>query len=148
MPSTHLSLHYHIVFSTKDRLPVITREWRKDLHSYLGGIINGLKGVPLATGGTNDHVHVLFGLRSTHRLDYVMRDLKAGSSLWVHEQVGRKKFDWQPGYFGVTVSPSQIDRVRKYVLNQEEHHKRRSFQEEYLELLKLSRVEYDERYLW
>ncbi len=148
MPSTHLSLHYHVVFSTKGRLPMINRDWRDDLHSYLGGIMNKLKGAPLAVGGVDDHIHTLIGLRSTHRLDYVMRDLKSGSSIWVHEEVGKRKFDWQEGYFCTTVSPSQIQRVRKYVLNQEEHHKKQGFEDEYLELLKLNGIEYDDRFLW
>jgi len=148
MPSTHLSLHYHIVFSTKNRLPMIRTEWRNDLHSYLGGIVKTMNGVPLAVGGIEDHVHMLIGLRSTHRLDYVVRDIKSGSSEWVHNHPGRKSFGWQDGYFGATVSPSQIERVRKYVLNQEEHHKKQSFQDEYIELLKLNGVVYDERYVW
>jgi len=148
MPSTHLSLHFHLVFSTKNRLPIIHKDWRANLHAYLGGIVKGINGVPLAIGGIEDHVHLLIGLRSTHRLDYVLRDIKMDSSSWVHKVVGRKTFEWQGGYLGVTVSPSQIDRVRNYVLNQEEHHRRQTFQEEYLEMLKLSAIEYDERYVW
>ena len=74
MPSTHLSLHFHLVFSTKNRLPIIHKDWRANLHAYLGGIVKGIDGVPLAIGGIEDHVHLLIGLRSTHRLDYVLRD--------------------------------------------------------------------------
>jgi putative transposase len=148
MPSTHLSLHYHLVFSTKNRVPLIAEEWRTNLHSYLGGTVKGIKGVPLAIGGIEDHVHLLVGLRATHRLDYVLRDIKADSSTWVHKVVGQKEFEWQSGYLGLTVSPSHIERVRNYVLNQEEHHRRESFQEEYVELLRLSAIEYDERYVW
>jgi putative transposase len=148
MPATHLSLHYHLVFSTKNRVPLISSDWRPNLHSYLGGIIKGIKGVPLAIGGIDDHVHLLIGVRAIHRLDYFLRDIKADSSSWVHKVVGQKKFAWQSGYLGLTVSPSQIERVRKYVLNQEQHHRRLSFQEEYLELLKLSAIEYDKRYVW
>ena len=148
MPSTHLSLHYHLVFSTKNRIPFIKSEWRFDLHAYLGGIVKGLKGVPLAVGGVEDHAHLLIGLRATHRLDYVVRDVKSGSSGWVHDLVRLRKFEWQGGYLGVTVSPSQIARVKQYILTQEEHHRRKSFQDEYLELLKLSAIEYDERYVW
>ena len=85
---------------------MITKEWRADLHSYLGGIVKGIKGVPLAIGGIEDHVHLLVGLRATHRSDYVLRDIKADSSSWVHNIVGRKKFEWQAGYLGVTVSPA------------------------------------------
>jgi REP-associated tyrosine transposase len=148
MPSTHLSLHYHLVFSTKNRMPFIKVEWRPDLHAYLGGIVKGVKGVPLAIGGIEDHVHLLVGLRATHRLDYVVRDIKADSSGWIHDKIRMKKFEWQSGYLGVTVSPSDIERVRRYILNQEQHHRRKSFRDEYLELLKLSGIEYDERYVW
>ena len=148
MPSTHLSLHYHLVFSTKKRLQMISKDWRDNLHAYLGGIVRGIHGVPLAIGGIEDHVHLLIGLRATHRLDYVLRDIKSDSSAWVHQVVARKNFEWQTGYLGVTVSPSQIERVKKYALNQEEHHRRQTFQEEYLEMLKLSAIEYDDRYLW
>jgi putative transposase len=148
MPSTHLSLHYHLVFSTKNRLPFIKSEWRDDLHAYLGGIVRGLKGVPVAVGGVEDHAHMLIGLRATHRLDYVVRDVKGGSSGWVHETIRVKKFEWQGGYLGVTVSPSQIERVTGYILNQEQHHRRTSFRDEYLELLKLSAIEFDDRYVW
>ena len=148
MPSTHLSLHYHLVFSTKNRVPLIDKAWRADLHAYLGGIVRGIKGVPLAIGGIEDHVHLLIGLRATHRLDYVLRDIKADSSSWVHRTVGERRFEWQIGYFGVTVSPSEIERVKIYVLSQEEHHRRQTYQEELRELLRLAGIEYDERYLW
>ena len=148
MPATHLSLHYHLVFSTREREPFIASDWRANLHGYLGGIVKGIRGVSLAIGGIDDHVHLLVGLRATHRLDYVLRDIKADSSSWVHKVVGQKKFEWQSGYLGLTVSPSQIERVKKYVLNQEKHHRRKTFQEEYLELLELSAIDYDERYVW
>ena len=79
----------------------------------------------MAIGGVEDHVHLLVGLRATHRLDYVLRDIKADSSSWVHQVVNEKRFEWQSGYLGLTVSPSQVERVRKYVLNQEQHHRNR-----------------------
>ena len=148
MPSTHLSLHYHLLFSTKDRLPLIAKDWRPDLHAYIGGIINGIDGLPIAIGGVEDHAHILVGLKAVHRLDYVLRDIKANSSGWVHRELGLREFEWQPGYLGLTVSPSQIERVRKYILKQENVHQRKTFQEEYLELLRLCGIEYDETYLW
>jgi REP element-mobilizing transposase RayT len=138
MPSTHISLHLHLVFSTKERMPMIAREWRDRLHAYLGGIVKGLGGVPLAIGGTEDHVHLLVGLNSSHRLDYFMRDLKADSSEWVHKEIGTRRFGWQKGYGAFSVSPSNIEGVSRYVRSQEQHHQRRTFQEEYLELLKSS----------
>lgn len=148
MPATYCSLHYHVTFSTKDRLPLITKDWRKYLHAYLGGIIKSLGGLPLAIGGIEDHAHLLIGLRATDRLDYVMRDLKAGSSQWAHMTIGKKVFAWQAGYFAVTVSPSHLERVRSYILNQDEHHRHKSFEDEYIEMLKLAGVDYDERYVW
>ena len=109
--------------------------------------MKGLNAAPVAIGGVSDHVHLLVGLRSTHRLDYFIRDVKSSSSEWVHVEL-EKKFEWQTGYGAFSVSPNAMDQVKRYVLNQEEHHRRKTFQEEYLELLKLSGVEYDERYLW
>ena len=91
MPSTLTSLHYHITSSTKNRLPLIKKGWRNDLHGYMGGIIKGLDGIPLAIGGINDHVHLLVGLKSSHRLDYFLRDVKADFSSWVHNDL-KKKF--------------------------------------------------------
>ena len=147
MPSTHTSLHFHIIFSTKDRLPLITKDWRERLHSYLGGIVKGLEGVPIAVGGVEDHVHLLVGLKSKHRLDYFLRDLKADSSAWIHQEL-KRKFEWQKGYAAFTVSPSNIEGVKKYILNQEKHHEKKFYKEELVELLKAGGIEYDEKYLW
>ena len=147
MPSTHTNLHYHIVFTTKERLPLIKDEWRSRLHSYLGGIVKHLEGVPLAIGGINNHVHLLVGLKSSHRLDYFVRDLKADSSKWIHTEL-KEKFEWQKGYGAFTVSPSAIESVRNYVLNQETHHRKKTFEFEYVELLNKSETPYDEKYLW
>jgi len=90
MPSTHTSLNFHLVFSTKERLTLITEEWRDRLHAYLGGIVKGLDGIPLAVGGVADHVHLLVSLKTTYRLDYFMRDLKADSSEWAHKELQKK----------------------------------------------------------
>ncbi len=147
MPSTHTSLNFHLVFSTKERLPLIADDWRERLHAYLGGIVKNLNGVPLAVGGVADHVHVLVSLNTSHRLDYLVRDLKADSSAWIHKEL-KKKFEWQKGYGAFTVSPSNIESVRHYVLHQAEHHRKKTFQEEYIQFLNASGVGYDERYLW
>ena len=92
MPTTYCCLHYHVTFSTRDRYPSITSDWRNNLHAYLGGIVKNLGGVPVAIGGIEDHVHILMGLRATQRLDYVMRDIKSGSSEWIHTTVGKNNF--------------------------------------------------------
>ncbi len=148
MPSTHLSLHYHLIFSTKDRLALMHKDWRGRLHTYMGGIINDLGGIPETIGGVEDHVHLLVGLRATHRLADVLRDLKASSSKWIHEELQKPLFAWQEGYGAFTVSQSQIEVVKTYIANQEAHHHKQTFQEEYLEFLKKNGVEYDEKYLW
>ena len=148
MPSTHLSLHYHLIFSTKDRVASMHSDWRGRLHAYLGGIVNDLGGMPVTIGGVEDHVHLLIGLRATHRLADVLREIKSVSSKWVHEELNKPLFSWQEGYGAFTVSPSQLDAVKRYIANQEEHHHKKTFQEEYMEFLKLSGIEYDEKYLW
>ena len=148
MPSTHLSLHYHLIFSTKNRHPFIDKEWRGRLHAFLGGAVRNLGGTPEAVGGTGDHVHLLVGLRASHSLADVLRDVKSASSHWVHDTVGVRSFGWQDGYGAFTVSASLIERVKNYIGQQEEHHRKKTFQEEYVEFLKQSEVEYDERFLW
>ena len=148
MPSTHLSLHYHLIFSTRDRVPCMQKEWRGRLHAYLGGIVNDLGGVAEKVNGVEDHVHLLIGLRATLCLADVMRDIKAGSSRWMHDEMGLQEFAWQEGYGAFTVSVSQLETVKSYIDQQEEHHRVKTFQEEYVEFLNKCGVEYDERYLW
>jgi putative transposase len=148
MPSIHLALHYHIVCITNDRSPSLAAAWRERLHAYLGGVVRNINGIPEAIGGTADHVHLLMGLRATACLANVVRDVKAVSSRWVHDEIGDQTFAWQEGYGAFTVSVSQCETVRTYIANQVEHHRQRTFQEEYLALLQRSGVAYDERYLW
>jgi len=147
MPSTFLSLHYHLVFSTKEREPIINSSWRSSLHQYLGGTVNGLGGKSEIIGGTVDHVHLLVELRATHTLSDCMRELKKTSSKWVHETILQPTFAWQEGYAAFTVSASGIDEVRRYIENQEEHHRDRSFREELKIMLQRSRVKFEEKYL-
>jgi REP element-mobilizing transposase RayT len=135
------------VFSTKDRQKLITSNLRDDLYGYLGGIIKNLAGVALAIGGIEDHVHILAGLMATHRLDHLMRELKASSSGWVRRE-RNPKFAWQSGYGAFAVSAGNLPKVKSYIHNQFEHHKGKDFKTEYVELLELGRVEYDEKYLW
>jgi putative transposase len=123
-------------------------EWRDRLHAYLGGAIRTVGGVPEAIGGTSDHVHLLAGLRATHRLADVLREIKHSSSQWIHETIGMKEFSWQDGYGAFTVSASKIDEVRSYINSQAEHHRKKTFQEEYIEFLEKSGIEYDEKHLW
>jgi REP element-mobilizing transposase RayT len=145
MSSTHLSLHYHIIFGTKNHEPLIAPTWRGKLHAYLGGIIRTLGGVPESIGGVSDHVHLLIGLRATHCLADVLRELKSVSSGWVHDDLHVKHFAWQEGYGAFTVSASQRDAVRRYIEQQVKHHRTRTFREEYLELLRRHGIDFDER---
>ena len=148
MPSTHLSLHYHLVFSTKERRPFIDAEWRGRLHAYLGGAVRTIGGIAETIGGTSDHVHLLVGLRATNCLADVLREIKHSSSQWIHTDIRERLFEWQRGYGAFTVSASMVDVVRQYIERQEEHHRRKTFQDEYLELLQKSGVAFDEKYLW
>ena len=116
-------------------------------HAYLGGILRDMNVVPEAINGPGDHVHILAGLKATHMLAEVLRQTKRGSSVWIHQH-GISRFEWQEGYAAITVSPSQVNVVKRYIANQEEHHRKKTFEEEYVELLRLSGVEFDERYLW
>jgi putative transposase len=148
MSSTHLSLHFHVVFSTKHRRPLIDVAWRSRLHDYLGGCIRTAGGAPETIGGTVDHVHLLMELRATHCLADVMRDVKRASSLWVHEEIGLRDFGWQDGYGAFSVSVEHRKRLRTYIASQEQHHGGRGFEEEYVALLEHYGVTYDDRYLW
>jgi REP element-mobilizing transposase RayT len=148
MSSTHLSLHFHIVFSTKNRFPFIADDWRERLHSFLGGAVRNASCIPEAVGGTNDHVHLLIGLGATHCLADVMRDIKRASSKWIHETIGERKFGWQDGYGAFTIGASQRDAVKTYIRNQVQHHRKVTFEEEYVDFLKRAELDYDEKYLW
>lgn len=149
MASTLTNLVYHIVFSTKGRVPMITPAIRSELHRYMGGIIKGEGGILLKIGGTVDHVHLVVKLSPVHALSDIMRKLKGNSSKWVNEhQQLTGKFGWQGGYGAFTVSESQIAAVIRYVDDQENHHRKMSFKDELLRILKRHHVDYDERYLW
>ena len=147
MPSTYLSLHYHLVFGTKNREALIAPEWRARLHDYLGGTIRGMGGFPEGVGGVADHVHLLVGLKATHCLADVLRELKKASSAWVREEIGLRAFTWQEGYAAFTVSATSRDAVRHYIANQEEHHRMKPFREELIEMLNKAKTEYDPKYL-
>lgn len=146
MPSTYTQLLYHFIFATKHRQPLISNLWRCRLHEYLCGTITGLGGNPFAVGGVSDHVHILAGLKATHCVADFVRELKKASSHWVKADIRSNDFAWQEGYSAFSVSASARDSVRNYIERQEEHHKRRTFREEWIEFLQKSGIEFDERY--
>jgi putative transposase len=119
MPHSYTQLYYHLVFSTKNREPTIDRALRQQLFPFIGGGIRDEGGTPLTINGVNDHVHILARLRADTAVSDVLRNIKAYSSGWVHKQFpDRSAFLWQAGYGAFTVSPSQLDRVRRYIENQ------------------------------
>ena len=149
MSDSYTNLLYHIIFSTKDRRPLITELRQPRLYDYIGGTIRSLGGISLELNGTEDHVHLLAKLRPDKAVSDVLRDLKANASGWMHDVFPESKaFSWQRGYGAFSVSPSQLNAVLEYVKNQEEHHRAHSFQEEYREFLHKYGVEFDERYVW
>ena len=149
MPSTYSNLLYHIIFSTKQREPLITPGWREELYRYVAGILRGQDGLPLEIGGMPDHLHLVCRTRPDVSVSEIVRLVKANSSKWANERPeGMGRFAWQRGDGAFTVSVSQLDAVRQYVRSQEEHHRTRTFQEEFVEFLKRHEIEFDERYLW
>lgn len=149
MPQSFACLHYHIVFSTKNRRPLIDDDLKQRLYDYVGGILRRHEGILLAAGGTADHVHLLAGIHRTVAVADAVRTIKGNASKWVHETFpDRRAFGWQDGYGAFTVSWSNIDAIKAYLARQEEHHRKRSFEEEFVELLERHGVAYDERYLW
>jgi putative transposase len=150
MPQSYTNLLYHIVYSTKERQPLITNDLQARLYDYIGGMIRKRGGICLAIGGMNDHVHILAKLKPDNALSDVLRDLKANSTGWMHDVFPEMKdFNWQRGYGAFTVSSSPVDKVREYILNQAEHHQKvGSFREEFIKILIANEIEFDEKYLW
>ena len=149
MANTFTSLHYHIIFSTKHREPWITRDQEERLWAYLGGIARQNQLKPLRIGGMEDHLHILLGMPPTITVCEALKSIKGGSSGWVKENLpGRSGFGWQDGYAAFAVSKSQIGEVEGYIRQQREHHRSKTFQEEYRTFLDRHGIAYDERYLW
>ena len=146
---SYVSSYFHCVFSTKERHPFITLELRKRLWPFLGGIARQNKMKAIKIGGVEDHVHILLSLPSTMAVSKALQLIKGGSSKWVHETFPEHRlFAWQEEYGAFSVSMSQLDKTIQYIKGQEAHHRKMTFQEEFLALLKKHRIEYDERYLW
>ena len=149
MPQSLVKNYVHIVFSTKNRQPFIDQSIKEELHAYLGGTCKELGCPVLAVGGVEDHVHILCMLSRNMALSELVGKVKANSSKWIKTKGEQyANFYWQNGYGGFSVNPTETEVVIKYIQNQEEHHKKRTFQEEYRLFLKKYKVEYDERYVW
>ncbi len=145
--STYSRLHYHIVFATRNRVPCLDKEWRAQLWEYMGGTVRGLNGVPHGIGGWVDHVHLLIDLRPTHAIPDLVRELKKASTEWIRAQHGLRSFQWQEGYGVFTVGTREREKIQRYIADQEQHHRNRSYREELVDVLEEAGVAYDPQHL-
>ncbi len=149
MANTYTQIHIQAVFGVKYRNALISPEWKPNLYKYVTGIIQQYDHKLLAINGMPDHIHIFFGMRPTQSLSKLMQQVKEDSTKWINEQdFLREKFQWQEGFGAFSYSRSQIGAVCKYIENQEEHHRKKTFFEEYIELLKAFEIDYDERYIF
>jgi len=143
------SILVHLVFSTKNREPFITRAIEPELYPYVASIFRDLKSPTLCISGTFDHLHILFSLARTVKIAELVEEVKTSSSKWIKTKGNEfRNFHWQRGYGAFSIGQSQVKRVKRYILSQKEHHRRISFQDEYRAFLKSYEIEYDERYVW
>lgn len=149
MANTYTQVYIQIVFAVKGRQNVIPKENREELHKFITGIVNNRNQKLFAVFALPDHVHILVSMSPTVSISDLVRDIKAGSSKFINEKNWiNGKFNWQEGYGAFSYSKSSIDSVVKYILNQEEHHKKKSFKNEYLDFLEKFEIEYDSKYLF
>jgi REP element-mobilizing transposase RayT len=149
MPNTYTQIYIQIVFAVKGRENLISKSHREELHKYITGIVQKREQKMLSIFCMPDHTHLLVGLKPSIAISDLTRDIKAGSSNFINDKKWVKgKFNWQEGFGAFAYSRSQIDTVIKYILNQEEHHKKKTFREEYTNFLKKFEIEYDEKYLF
>ena len=148
MPHTHTNLLTHVIFGTKDRMPLIPPDIKPRLHAYMGGIVREIGGKAYVVNGTNDHIHLLISLPPALALSDAVRVLKANSSRWMRDEKKARRFGWQPGYGAFSVSRSNVKTVAAYIETQEEHHRKISFRDEFVTFLKRHDIEFDERFLW
>jgi len=149
MANSYVSLYIHIVFSTKGRQAMIPPDLQNRLWAYMGGIARENHMKALSVGGMQDHVHILLSLPATLPVAKAVQLIKGGSSKWVNDTfTGVKKFTWQEGYGAFSVNVFLLEDTIRYIESQGEHHKRKTFREEYVEFLKRHKIDYDERYVW
>jgi putative transposase len=148
MANTYTQIHIQTVFAVQNRQSLIKPEWKDELYKYITGIIQSYDHKVLQINGMPDHIHIFFGMRPTQSLSDLMKQLKQDSSKWINtKRLINGKFSWQAGYGAFSYSKSQVPQIIRYIANQEEHHKSKTFSDEYIELLKESGIDYDERYI-
>ena len=149
MAGTYSQIYIQVVFAVKGRQNLIGSKWKETLNKYIAGIIKGKEQKPIIVNGMPDHIHAFVGLKPSMKISDLVRDIKNNSSNFINDNGFIKgKFSWQEGYGAFSYGHSQIERVYNYILNQERHHRKRSFKEEYLELLKKFNIPFEEQYLF
>ena len=148
MPQSLANILVHVIFSTKNRQPLIAPDILPRLHGQLGAIIRHQEAVPLGIGGVEDHVHILLRLPPKIAFSSLVRDIKALSSKWMHETLDVPAFAWQSGYGAFSVSEMKVQETLQYIAGQREHHREVTFQDEFREFLRRHNIEFDERYVW
>jgi REP element-mobilizing transposase RayT len=149
MAGTYSQIYLQVVFAVKGRENLIAQSWKDELHKYISGIIKEKEQKPIIVNGMPDHIHAFIGLKPSMRISDLVRDIKNNSSKFINEKGWIKgKFSWQEGYGVFSYSHSHIERVYNYILNQEEHHRKKTFKDEYLELLKKFEIEFKEAYVF
>lgn len=149
MANTYTQIHIQAVFAVKNRQSLILNTWNQDLYKYISGIVQNHGHKLLQVNGMPDHIHLLFGMRPIQSLSNLIKQVKQDSSGWINQKgLINKRFSWQAGYGAFSYSKSQLPRVITYIKNQEEHHKKKTFMEEYIELLDYSGIDYDDRYIF
>ncbi len=149
MSNTYTKIHIQFVFAVKYRHAVIQSSWKNELYRYMTGIVQKNKHKLLVINGMPDHIHILVGLRPSQSISDLLQDIKGSSSRWINEgKFVKDKFEWQEGYGAFSYSPGELDNVINYIKNQEIHHGRISFKNEYIQLLKKFNIEYDDKYIF
>lgn len=149
MANTFSQIHLHFVFAVKHRTGLIQSIWKDELYKYMTGIVQAHQHKLIAINGMPDHVHVFIGMRPTQSVSELLQDLKGGSSKWINERrLVKGKFEWQEGYGAFSYGKSQVKDVVTYIANQELHHQKKSFREEYVEFLQKFEIDFDEKYIF
>lgn len=149
MAGTFSQIYIHVIFAVRRRENLIGESWKDELHKYIAGIIEGKKQKSIIVNGMADHIHVLIGLRPSTNISDLVRDIKSNSSNFINDRKFlRWHFSWQEGYGAFSYSHSQLNNVYQYILNQERHHRTRTFREEYLEILEKFDITYQSNYVF
>ena len=148
MSNTYTQIHLQLIFAVKHRVSLINNNWRDELYKYISGIIQTQRHKLIIINGVSDHIHILIGFRPHQSLSELMQDIKGSSSKWINEKkFTSRKFEWQQGYGAFSYSHSHLNKVINYIKNQERHHRKVTFSEEYRAFLKAYEIEFDERYI-